>query len=149
MVLKPGPVSADPSDVESVRADRGSDRGDIVLGWLTKLTVTLALFGLLGFDAISLGVGRMQAEDRAVTAGRAAVQAYGESKDVQKAYEAALATLEEPAADTIPPESFTVAEDGSVTLTLEHTASTLVVDKVEPIRDWATSSATTTLRPAT
>ena len=143
MVLKPRRPAADTWDVERMR----EERGDIVLGWLTRLTVTLAVLGLVGFDALSLGVGRMKAEDRAITAGRAAVSTYGESKDVQKAYEAALGTLED-AADTIPPDAFTVATDGSVTLTVEHTASTMLIEKVEPIRDWATSTATTTIRPA-
>ncbi len=45
--LKPTPLRADQPVVTS-------DRGDIVLGWLTKLVVTLSLLGLVGFDLISL-----------------------------------------------------------------------------------------------
>jgi len=131
--------------VESVRRD---DRGDIVLGWLTRLTVTLALLGLLAFDAISLGVGKMQAEDRAITAARAAVTAYQDGKDVQRAYDAAVATLEDPAVDSIDPAGFTVTSDGVVTLTVRHTASTMLVEKVGPVRHWATSTGTTSAAPA-
>ncbi len=128
--------------------DLRGDRGDIVLGWLTRLTVTLAVLGLIAFDAISLGVGRMQAEDRAITAARAAVTAYGESKDVQRAYDAAVATLDDPVADSIDPTRFTVTSDGAVTLTVEHVAQTMLVEKVGPIRHWTTSRGTTTATPA-
>jgi hypothetical protein len=123
-----------------------SDRGDIVLGWLTRLTVVLALAGLVVFDVISLGVGRLRAEDSAAQAARAAVSTWRDTQDVQRAYEAALAQTRPE--ETIAPTSFTVTPEGAVTLTLRHTASTLVVEKVGPLRRYATSSATTTARPA-
>ena len=144
MALKPQPGGADNCRVTRPHGDRG----DIVLGWLTKLTVTLAVLGLLGFDAIALGAGRLQAEDRGNAAARAAVTAYSAERDVQRAYEAALASLEDPVSDTIDPQSFSVAPDGTVTLTLRHTASTLVLEKVEPVRDWAVSSATVQVGPS-
>ena len=127
------------------------DRGDIVLGWLTKLVVVLAVLGVVAFDLVALGVGRLQAEDRAAAAARAAVSSWSSSKDVQAAYEAALARVAEDGGaleDTIDPGSFRVDPDGAVTLTLRHTATTLVVEKVGPARPWATSSVTTTARPA-
>lgn len=122
------------------------DRGDIVLGWLTKLTVVLGVLGLLGFDAISLGLGRLKAEDNAQAAAREAVFAYRDSKDVQAAYEASLTALEDSGA-TLDPEDFTVHEDGSVTVTVHQTMSTFVVEKIDAIADWAESDATTTARP--
>jgi hypothetical protein len=133
------------------RGDRG-DRGDIVLGWLTKLVVVLALVGVTGFDLVALAVGRLQAEDRAAAAANAAVSAWGSgSKDVQAVYDAALSRLAEDGdggADTIDPASFTVAPDGTVTLTLTHTAPTLLLEKVSAVRSWATSRVTTSARPA-
>ncbi|HWH30379.1 MAG TPA: hypothetical protein VNU26_15740 [Mycobacteriales bacterium] len=122
------------------------DRGDIVLGWLTKLVVVIGLLGLLAFDGISLGLGRLKAEDHAQSAAREAVFAYRDSKDVQRAYEASLAALEESGA-TLDPEAFVVHADGSVTVTVEHTMSTFVVEKVDAIAGWARSTATATARP--
>jgi hypothetical protein len=144
VVLKAGPEPADNLVVTRVRGDRG----DIVLGWLTRLTVVLAVLGVLGFDAVALGVGRLQAEERAQEAARAAVRTWKDTSDVQRAYEAALAEVES-VEDTIDPSSFAVGSDGSVTLTVRHTSSTLLVEKVAPVRDWATSTATVTGRPAT
>jgi len=129
--------------------DWGDDRGDIVLGWLTKLTVTLAVLGLVGFDLVSVLVGRLQAEDRAGTAARAAVSAWSETKDVQRAYDAAVTTLEDQVVDGIDPASFSVGPDGAVTLTVTHAAPTLLMEKVAPLRERATTTATVTARPAT
>src|SRR5438552_3888444 len=73
--LKPNGASADLSWVMCARVET-DDRGDIVLGWLTKLIVVLGVLGLLGFDAISLVQSRFQASDRATTAASAAADSY-------------------------------------------------------------------------
>jgi exosome complex RNA-binding protein Csl4 len=135
--------------VKRCRHTGAGDRGDVVLGWLTRLTVGLALLGLVGFDLVSLGAGRLQAEDRAQSAARAAVRSFAADQDMQRAYEAALAEVAEHGdpGDVVAAQSFTVTADGVVTLTLWHTAPTLVVEKIGPIRGWATTSATVTGRP--
>lgn len=143
MVLKAAAAHADSCLVERVRGDRG----DIVLGWLTRLVATLAVLGVLAFDAISLGSTRFSVEDDAQTAARAAVEVYRDSKDVQRAYDAALAELGDSGA-TVDAPTFAVAQDGSITLTVRTTAPTLVLEKVPPLRDWAETSATVTGRPA-
>ena len=123
------------------------DRGDIVLGWLTKLVATLAVLGLIGFDAISLGSTRFQAEDHAQSAVRAASETYKSSKDLQAAYDAAVAEVVEHG-DTVDPTSFAVTPDGTVTLTLRALAPTMLVEKVAPLRDWAQVETTVTGRSA-
>ena len=136
--------------MERSRQSGAGDRGDIVLGWLTRITVVLALLGVVGFDLVSMGAARLQAEDDAQSAARAAASSFKADQDLQRAYEAALAHVGKEGAvgSTIAPESFSVTPDGAVTLTLRHTAATLVVEKVAPIRPWATASATVTGRPA-
>lgn len=148
MVLKPGALLADPlgmSQRMSTSRPPG-DRGDIVLGWLTKLTVVLAVLGLLAFDGISLVRARFVTEDRAQVAARAAAATYRSGKDLQKAYDAALAEVLADGA-SIDPESFAIAPDGAVTLTLRTTAPTMVIEKVSPIREWADVATTVTGRP--
>jgi exosome complex RNA-binding protein Csl4 len=124
-----------------------SDRGDIVLGWLTKVVATLAVLGVVGFDLISLGSARFQAEDHAQSAVRAANESYRSSKDLQAAYDAAVAEVVEHG-DTIDAQSFTVGPDGRITLTLRRTAATIIVEKVAPLRDWAQVESTVSARPA-
>lgn len=147
-MLKPGRPGADTLVVDRIAQAGAPDRGDIVLGWLTRLVVVLGVVGVLGFDAVALGVGRLTAEDRAQQAARAAVQAWAQTPDVQAAYRAAVAEVD-PVEDSIPPGGFAMAPDGAVTLTLEHTSTTLVLEKVAPLRTWATSRTTVTGRPAT
>jgi hypothetical protein len=113
-----------------------SDRGDIVLGWLTKLVVTLSVLGVLGFDAVSLAAAHFSAEDRAQTAARAASSVYRAPADLQKAYEAAHFSAAEQG-DTIAPTDFSIGPDGRVTLTLQRTAPTLLLEKIAPLRGWA------------
>ena len=123
------------------------DRGDIILGWLTKITVILAVLGVLGFDALSLGAARFQAEDRALTAARVAVASYRTDPNVQKAYDAALAEVA-PDGDTLDADTFTVAPDGSVTLRLRKVVPTLVLQEIPPLRRFTTVLSTVTATPA-
>ena len=123
------------------------DRGDIVLGWLTKLVVTLAVLGVIGFDLISLGTARFQAEDHAQTAVRAASEVYKTPNDLQAAYDAAYAAVAEHG-DTIDAQTFSIGPDGRVTLTLRRTAATMIVEKVGPLRPWAEVERTVSARPA-
>ena len=121
------------------------DRGDIILGWLTKLVLVLAVLGILGFDAVSLVQARFQATDRATTAASAAAAEYATSKDVQKAYNAAFATTVDN--DTIETDTFAVAADGTVTLRLHREATTLVVSRIPPLRKYAEAVGEGTARP--
>ena len=123
-----------------------SDRGDIVLGWLTKLVVTLSLLGVVGFDLISLASARFQAEDHAQSAVRAAAAAWTGPATLQAAYDAAVAEVVEQG-DTIDPQTFSVLPDGTVTLTLLRTAPTLVVEKVPPLAEYAEIRRTVSAAP--
>ena len=51
----------------SARREPGDDRGGIVLGWLTKLTVALGLVGIVLFDAISIGSTMATVSDAGTT----------------------------------------------------------------------------------
>jgi hypothetical protein len=123
------------------------DRGDVVLGWLTKLVATLAVLGVIGFDAISLGSTRLQTEDHAQTAARAASETYKSGRDLQAAYDAAVAEVAVHG-DTVDPTTFAIAPDGAVTLTLRATAETMLVEKIGPLREWAQVETTVTGRSA-
>ena len=126
----------------SAHPSRG-DRGDVVLGWLTRVTVTLAVFGVMLFDAVSLGTGTFQADDHAQRAARAAAEAYNQGRDVQQAYDAAVAEVLADG-DTVQAPSFSVDAQGRVTLTLERDVPTLVMEKIPPLRRYTTQSRTVT-----
>ncbi len=137
-----------PTDPFFMSPDRPSscDRGDVVLGWLTKVVATLAILGLMGFDAMSLAVARVQAEDSAQQAVRAASTSYSTTRDLQAAYDAAVARVGA-SGDTIDPAGFTVTPEGAVTLSLRREAPTLLVEKIPQLREYSVTTRTVTGGP--
>jgi hypothetical protein len=118
------------------------DRGDIVLGWLTKVVVTLALLGLVAFDAISIGWTKVSLTDQAQTASIQASTTWLHTKDVQKAYDAAVASAtEDNPLNQVDANDFTVDSDGTVHLRLHRDAATLLVSRIGPIRGWGQITA--------
>lgn len=122
-------------------ATSASDAGSIVLGWLTRLTVTLTLLGVACFEVLSIAVARISIEDYGKSAGQAAVTTYASSDDVGLAYQSASAVATEHNA-TIPRKSFQVMPDGSVTFDIHTTATTLLLfrlDRTAPLADVSTT----------
>lgn len=122
------------------------DRGDVVLGWLTRVIVLLVGFGLMGFDAVSIGTGHFRAEDHAQQAARAAAESYHTGGDLQAAY---VSALDEVAisGDTIDPTGFSISPDGVVTLTLVHQSPTLLAERVGFLEVYTSASRTVAAEP--
>ena len=112
------------------------DNGSVVLGWLTKLVVVIAIVGVALFDTLSIAAARLGATDDADTAAEAAVTAYHSSHNVQEAYQAAVDTLPSDS-ESLPPQQFVVQPDGSVSLVLRRTTTTLVAHKIGPLKKYA------------
>lgn len=114
-----------------------SDRGDIVLGWLTRVSLVLALLGVVTFDAVAVGVAAVTVQDDAATAARAASAEFSRSPSVQGAYDAAVrAATEAHPGNGIDPASFTVARDATVRLRVHRQADSLLLLRVPWLRDW-------------
>ena len=115
-------------------ACRDSERGDIVLGWITKLAVGFALAGIVLFDAMSVGTTVSSLADQGSYAAREASETWNASKDLQKAYLTASAIASESNKhNVIDPKTFRVDPDGRVHLTISRTATTLVLYRIGPI----------------
>jgi hypothetical protein len=113
-----------------------SDTGAIVLGWLTRVSVALGLIGVIAFDVISLGVTSLSVTDDAQAAARSAASAYAETKNVDRAYEAAADTLaKQNANDVVSAGTFAVSPEGRVSLTVEREAVTIVARYIPSIKD--------------
>ncbi len=125
-----------------------TDSGSIVLGWLTKLTVVIGLLGLLAFDGISLVQTTFNTADHASAAARVAADTYKETKDVQAAYNAAVASVL-PQGETIEAKTFVVnPTNGKVTLVVHKDAATLWLHKVGPLKKFVDVSSTGEGAPA-
>jgi hypothetical protein len=124
------------------------DNGSIVIGWLTKLAVAIAIVGLALFDSLSIGAAKLGASDDANTAAEAASADYRTSHDVQSAYQAALETLPSDT-ETIPPRRFVVQTDGTVSLVLHRTTTTLVAHSIGPLKKYSVVTVHAVATPPT
>ena len=115
-----------------------SERGDIVLGWLTKLVVLFGLGGVVLFDAISVGVASVNVADQGSYAAREASETWQATGDLQKTFQRAseVATEGDPL-NVVDPATFRVDEDNTVHLHISRTATTLVLYRIGPLEDLA------------
>ena len=124
--------------MEALHRVPAGDTGGIVLGWLTKVVVVVALVGVVAFDAISIGVSRLSVEDAGALAAREASTDLARTGDVQSAYVTALAAATDAhPANEIAATAFEVLADGSVRLVVERDATTFVVRRIGWVEDWA------------
>lgn len=116
----------------------------MVIGWLTKLTVTLAVLGVLLFDASALLVGRVQVADHADTVAQTAADSWRQ----QHSYQAALLAAQSSAgSDEVVPKSLVISPDGATTLALHRDLTTLVLRHIPRLADLASVSESGTARP--
>lgn len=114
------------------------DRGDIVLGWLTRITVILALVGVVLFDAISLASTKANVSDQGAYAAREASSAWDESHDLQASYDAAVvAATEQDPQNVVGTKDFRIDADGTVHLSVSRDAPTLVLSRWDRTAKWA------------
>lgn len=124
------------------------DTGSVVLGWLTKLAVAIAIVGVALFDSLSIAAAHLGATDDAGTAGEAASAAYRTSHNVDDAYKAALDTLPSDS-ESLPPKQFFVQPDGTVTLVLRRTTTTLLAYRIGPLKKYTVVTVHDTATPPT
>ena len=117
-----------------------SERGGIITGWLVKLVVSLALVGVVAFEAGAILVARVGVESTALDAAGEAADELKRTGDEKAAEAAARALVEKEGAQL---EAFAVVENGgAVVVTVSKEASTLLVDRIGFIEDWAIARST-------
>ena len=117
------------------------DDGSIVLGWLTRIALTLTILGITVFEVLSIVVANVSMQDYGQLAGQAAITSYASTKSVDQAYEAAVAVADEHNA-TIPRDSFQMMPDGGVTFDINATATTLLLYRLDQTASLAKVHAT-------
>jgi hypothetical protein len=113
-----------------------AERGSIVLGWLTRLTLMLTFLGLIAFEVLSIVVTRVQIQDDGFTIGQAAISSYQQHGNPALALAAAQEAADEASA-TVKPKTFVVHPDGSVSFELMKTARTLLLYRVDHLAGYA------------
>jgi hypothetical protein len=112
-----------------------TDTGSIVIGWLVKVALVIAILGVALFDAIAVTSAHLSATDDANTAASAAAWEYRNSHSATAALGAATDAITSPNEQLVP-NSMTIAPDGSVTVALRRTITTMVMHSIGPLKKY-------------
>jgi hypothetical protein len=114
------------------------DGGSIVVGWLTRIVVVMAIVGVIGFDAMAIVQGHVAASDEADEIAQDAHETWAETHNVDKAFATANGEVKAKG-DRIPKGGFTIEpKTGLVTLQVQHSVDTLLAKRFGFSREWAT-----------
>jgi Flp pilus assembly protein TadG len=118
------------------RDDSGAAKTSTMAVWLVVLVI-VALFGIDTFTAVQ---NRVHTENDAQEAALAASTAYhANSNNLQAAYLAAVQALAGKN-ETVATAGFSVDASGGIHLTITHTAKTLVLSRIGPLKHYATTT---------
>jgi hypothetical protein len=122
-----------------------ADGGGMVVGWMTKIALAIALIGVIGFDSIALAQGHLQADDAAGQAADQAATVWSATHNYQQALIAARGIA---AQDDmlIAQRDFVVHPDGSVTVTIHTRIHTTVLQYVPGIKKLSVVTVSETRR---
>ncbi len=123
------------------------EQGSMIIGWLTRLAVSLSLLAIVLYDAGAVGVAHLRAMDTAPAAAIAASTAWAQSPrhDPAAAVAAAKAFAAGHGAQIVP-GSIAIDPDGTVHLRITSTAHTLVIQHIGPLARFRTVTVDATNR---
>lgn len=119
---------------------RSFERGGIVTGWLLKLVLSLAIVGVVAFEAGAIVVAKVTIESVTGDVLSEAAEVYGPAHDAEQAEKAARAVAEQNDAVL---ERFEITENGAaIVVTVQKKAKTLLLHRLSFAKDWAVASST-------
>lgn len=117
-----------------------SARGGIVLGWIFKIVVLLAILGVASFETGAIIVSKVTVDRVAIDASQEAGRVYAGSRDADKAEQAAKQVA---AKDGVSVTGFRIIAEGKyVEVTCTKKASTFIVQHVGFLKRFATARST-------
>ncbi|HEV2686016.1 MAG TPA: hypothetical protein VGW79_05215 [Actinomycetota bacterium] len=116
------------------------ERGGIVLGWIFKIVLLLAILAVASFETGAIIVSKVTADRVAIDAAQEAGQVLASSRDASKAEETAR---EVAAKDEVTLVRFRVIAGGKyVEVTVSKKASTFMVQHIGFLKRFATARST-------
>jgi hypothetical protein len=113
----------------------GNDHGAIRVTTTAWLIVVLAILGVTGYDGFSVMSNNISTENNAQTAAFAASTAWHHTPNLTAAYQAAVASIAD-TNDKVLTRAFSVDPDGTIHLLVRHTAHTVVLTRIGPLRHY-------------
>lgn len=119
---------------------RVNERGDIVIGWLLKLVISLALVGLVAFEGGAIVVAKVQADGTANDVANEAAVVYARGANADAAEKAAEAEATHAGVELV---AFDVSDDGrSISVTVLKKAKTLFLQRLDATKSWTEARST-------
>ncbi|MGZ4120090.1 MAG: hypothetical protein ACXVQ6_10930 [Actinomycetota bacterium] len=123
-------------------ARNGDARGGIVLGWLFKIIVMLAILALVSFETGAVIVAKVTADRVAIDAAAEAGHELDTTRSSTKAEEVARQTAAKDGATVI---AFRIMPSGKlVQVTVRKVASTFLIQHIGPLKRFRTADSTHT-----
>jgi hypothetical protein len=120
------------------------EAGDIILSWLVRLVVTVAVFALVVFEVVAIILAAVRVDDAAGEVARAAAVAYGSSGSLEQSTEIAEQT-----ADRSRVRLETFDRDGAaLVIEVSTQADTLLLHRLPGTDDIVTRRATRRVDPS-
>jgi hypothetical protein len=117
---------------------RTGEAGDIISRWLMQMLATMAVFALIAYEVIAVGVAAVRVDDIAREVARAARDAYR----VEQSPDRMQATADDHA-QSLGARLVALDEDGGeLSVTVEMQARTLLVHRLGPLEDLVTPAST-------
>ncbi|HET8971058.1 MAG TPA: hypothetical protein VFN19_08365 [Candidatus Nanopelagicales bacterium] len=120
------------------------DVGAILLTGLLKFVLIFGVIGIVGYDAFSIARTQVTVRDDAQQAAQVALDALTARQTPAQAYRAAVDYVSEHGGKIPRKDGFSVAADGSVTLTVIETAPTMVAGRLSMFDEYVNATATST-----
>ncbi|HLW17778.1 MAG TPA: hypothetical protein VKV69_10515 [Actinomycetota bacterium] len=117
-----------------------SARGGIVLGWIFKIIVLLAILGVASFETGAIIISKVTADRVAIDAAQEAGRVYAGSHDIDKAREAAKQIAAKDG--VIVTDVHLIAGGKYIQITVSKKASTFLVQHIGFLKRFATAKST-------
>jgi Flp pilus assembly protein TadG len=118
-----------------------NETGGVIVGYFAKIIVVLGVFAVFAFDAVSVGVAKMNVQDVATEAAQAGAESWTQYHNRTSAFRA-VAEVAAEHGTTVVTKSFRITEDGTVYVSLEKDAATMLLYRTSRTKTWAHVSAT-------
>ncbi len=120
-----------------------SDDGVVVVGTLTKVAISLALLGTVGYDTISMASTTLAVRDDAQTAAELGHQALRDGGTPATAF-AAVLKYARSRGDSVVASGFRTGEKNTVTVELRRAAQTIAASYLPKVNTYVVASSTAT-----
>jgi hypothetical protein len=123
---------------ERTHSGRKGEEGDIISRWLMQMLATMAVFALVAYEVIAVGVAAVRVDDIARQVARAARDAYRVEQSPDRMQATADGHAQSMGATLVALEE----DGGELSVTVEKRARTLIVHRVGPLEDLVTPAST-------